>query len=112
MPKIRLDQVEEGMTVARDVKNMDDMLLIPSGCELTARHIDLLHTWGVGEIQVEAGGEGDDAGDPLQRLSPKASEELATELKERFLRCEEPGPVQAEIYQLILRRRAHQILAE
>ena len=37
-----------------DVKNIDDMLLIPAKTLLSGRQINILKAWGVGEIDVEA----------------------------------------------------------
>ncbi len=107
MPKIKLDAVIEGMTVAADVKNMDDMLLIPAGCVLTARHIKILRTWGISEIQTD----GEDQGSTtLLTLAPDALAKLDEELRKSFWEFDAPSPAQQEIFKLALRRRARAIL--
>ena len=40
------------MEVAADVMNLNDMLLMPKGTVLTARHVRLLKTWGVESLQI------------------------------------------------------------
>ncbi len=103
MPKVKLDAVSEGMVVSADVKNMDDMLLIPAGCELSARHIRILQTWGVSEIQIE--GE-EPTSTTLLRVSPEVLQRLQSELEAIFWDFDAAIPVQNEIFKLALRRRA------
>lgn len=102
MPKIKLDAVTEGMIVAADVKNMDDMLLIPAGCELTARHINILRTWGISEIQTE----GNDAPNPLTTIAPEVLRRLQDELSKIFWNYDPNFPAQQEVFRLALLRRA------
>ena len=71
MPRIKIDLIEEGMVVGSDVKNMDNMLLIPSGCALTERQIHILKAWGVDDIEVTASVNADDEGWTLE-LAPEA----------------------------------------
>ena len=107
MPRVKLDAVIEGMTVAADVKNMDDMLLIPAGCVLSARHINILRTWGISEVQTE--GEEQEAA-TLITIAPEILEKLEAELKNSFWQYDPKSPVQHEIFQLALRRRARAFL--
>jgi hypothetical protein len=107
MPRIKLDSVVEGMTVAADVKNMDDMLLIPAGCVLTARHINILRTWGISEIQTE--GEEQEA-TTLITIAPEILARLEAELQKLFWQYDPGSSVQREIFQLALRRRARAFL--
>jgi hypothetical protein len=103
MPRVKLDGVSEGMVVAADVKNMDDMLLIPAGCALSARHIKMLRTWGVSEIQIE----GEESGSTtLLKIAPEVLERLESELKKFFWDFDAAAPAQKEIFNLVLRRRA------
>jgi hypothetical protein len=106
MPKIKAESLQPGMVVAKDVKNLDNMLLIPSGCELTERQIDILLAWGVDEIEVEAAEGAKDESDPLAALSPEALAQLAAEVKALFWKPDESNPVYQEVFQLMLRRRA------
>jgi hypothetical protein len=98
------------MIVARDIKNIDGMLLAPSGCQLSERQINILQAWGVTEVEVEAGEEMARAHDPLAQLPPETLARITTELRGRFWKPDEFGPVPAEIFRLMLLRRAQQIL--
>jgi hypothetical protein len=55
MIRVKSEALQPGMIVARDVKNIDGMLLAPLGCQLSERQIDILQAWGVVEVEVEAG---------------------------------------------------------
>ena len=109
MPKIKLDSLQEGMIVAADVRNMDDMLLLPAGCELSGRHIQILRTWGVAEVMVEATGETEAEADPLSKLSPEEAARIEAEVKSRFHQFDETNPVQKELLRLMIRRKALQL---
>ena len=100
------------MTVARDVKNIDGMLLAPSGCELSERQINILQAWGVTEVEVEADEEMAQAHDPLAQLPPETLAKLTADLRARFWKPDEFGPVPAEIFQLMLLRQARRILSD
>jgi hypothetical protein len=107
MPKIKLDAVTEGMTVAADVKNMDDMLLAPAGCILTARHIKILRTWGISEIQIDGEEQGSTT---LMTIAPDVLHRLEDELMKIFWDFDPALPAQQEIFKLALRRRARAFL--
>jgi len=98
--------------VTVDVRNLDNMLLIPAGCELSDRHINILSAWGIAEIQVEACGDSEDSADPLQQLPPETLEQLTLELQAAFWEPAGAGPVQQEVFNLVLRRRAKQVLEQ
>jgi hypothetical protein len=52
MPSIKISQAKEGMALSSDAKNDNGQLLIKSGVTLTERHLSLLKSWGVTEIEV------------------------------------------------------------
>ncbi len=94
------------MIVARDVKNLDGMLLAPAGCELSERQIDILQSWGVEELEVEASEDQVKAHDPLAQLPPEIVAKLSDDLRARFWKPDEFGPVPAEIFKVMLLRQA------
>ena len=104
MPKIKIEQVKEGMVVGSDVKNVDSMLLVPAGCTLTERQINILNAWGVTELEVLVA-EGCEAADPLANLPAEELERLTAEVKARFWKVDEKNPVFMEVFKLALQRR-------
>src|SRR3989304_2737295 len=112
MPRIKTESLQPGMIVASDVKNIDTMLLIPAGCALTERQIDILQAWGAGELDVQAYETGQDSGDPLEKLSPEVVERLSAEVKALFWKPEDGDPVFEEVFKLMRQRRARKALAK
>lgn len=106
MPRIKADQLQEGMVVARDVKNIDGMLLVSSGAVLSARQVTILQTWGIFDVEVEGPEDGSQSGDTLSRLSPEALAKLTGDLKARFWNLNEMTSVETEIFNLMLVRGA------
>ena len=111
MPKIKIDLIQEGMVVGSDVKNIDNMLLIPAGCTLSERQINILRSWGVHEVEVEASAA-TESQDPLSHLPPEELVRLVSEVKERFWQIDESNPVFMEIFKLALQRRIRSAPAE
>ena|SRR5450759_4314695 len=99
------------MVVVSDVKNIDNMLLIPAGCTLSERQINILKAWGVSEVEVVTSEANADT-DILTKLSSQEVEKLSAEVKERFWRLDESNPVFMEIFILILQRRVRATRSE
>ena len=108
MPKVKVETLQAGMVVAADVKTTEGMLLIPSGCALTEKQIGMLATCGIIEIQVRAGDGTGASVEPFDKLSPEARRKLAAELAEAFWTPPDANPVQKEVFDLALRRKARQ----
>ena len=104
MPRINIESVKEGMVVAGDVKNIDSMLLVPAGCTLSERQINILNAWGVTEVDVVLA-EGCEDTDPMAKFSAEELEKMTAEIKERFWQVDETNPVFIEIFKLVLERR-------
>jgi hypothetical protein len=109
MPKVKLATVREGMVVTADVKNMDHMLLIPAGCVLTEKHIHVLNTWGIAEVQLESGAAVEDSGDVLQEMPAEILEQTRRELTGIFWDPIDKSSIQAEAFDLVLRRKVRNI---
>jgi hypothetical protein len=112
MPNVKLESLQVGMVVTTDVRNMDNMLLIPAGCALSERQIDVLNAWGIPEVQVQASDDSEESTDILQRLPPETLAKITAELEELFWEPIEKNPVQREVFGLVLRRRARQVLGK
>ena len=94
------------MTVSCDVKNIDNMLILPAGGHLTERQIDILRAWGVEEIDVQVSEEAPTETDPLSQMTPEAIASLTAQIKARFWSPDETHPAFRELLQLVVRRRA------
>lgn len=105
MPRTKTESLQPGMVVASDVKNIDGMLLIPVGAELSERQIDILQAWGVAEIEVQAGANAEANGDPLAKLPPEVLEKWTAEAKGLFWKLDENSLIEMEVLKLMLHRR-------
>jgi hypothetical protein len=108
--RVKAEELSPGMVVAREVKNIDGMLLAPAGCELSERQIGILQAWGIAEVEVEANEEQARSRDPLAQLPPENLAQITAGLRARFWKPDDFGPVPAEIFKLMLVRQAKQIL--
>lgn len=52
MPQIEITKAEPGMVLAADVVGPGDKVLVTAGSELSGRHIELLRTRDVTEVEV------------------------------------------------------------
>lgn len=94
------------MVVASDVKNLDNMLLVPAGAALAERQINILRAWGVPEVEVELGEDQASSADPLSLWPPEEAARLTAAVRSRFWELEDSNPVQMAIFKLVLDRRA------
>ena len=105
MQKLRLENLKEGMITAAEVKNLDDMLLLPAGCQLTSRHIKILRSWGVPEVVVEsAGEEADPDRAALANIDPVFAEKIQDRIRSRFREWNADHPFHQELLRLLVVR--------
>ena len=93
MIRIKSEALQPGMVVARDVKNIDGMLLAPSGCQLSERQIGILQAWGITEVEVEAGEEMANPTIRSAQLPPETLARITAELRARYWKPDEFGPL-------------------
>ena len=105
MAKVKVENLEPGMIAGADVKNLDGMLLMPAGGELSERHIRILNTWGIAEVAVRTDDQAEDEAAARRPVPAEASPARVRELKARFYQFEETNAVQQEILRLLLRRQ-------
>ncbi len=73
---VDVQSLKTGRILAADVKNSHGQLLIKKGVEVTDRHVRVLKSWGVVDVQVEGLGEGEGEnevaaeGVPVERYDP------------------------------------------
>lgn len=75
MAQIAVDQVQAGMVLAAEVQDRRGRLLIPSGRELDAKHVQALKMWGITRVEI-------DGDDPSADGSPAASPEMLERARE------------------------------
>ncbi len=108
MTKVKIENLRAGMILAADIKNMDDVLLAPAGCEVSDRFINIFQTWGINEVQIEGAEDAQEAVEVEVTVTP----EILDEMKAQFWSLDETNPVHVEILNIMARRLArHKITA-
>ena len=97
MIRIDLDKAKPGMVLAKPVNNLQNMLLLKERVELTERNIQMLRSWGVGEIWVD-GGQTSVPSDKAQNFDALQAA-IDHELQEKFANVAD-DPLMMEIMRL------------
>jgi len=85
MTYLAAENAQVGMVLAHEVVDARGRLLIPSGKELTERHVGALGMWGITHIEIQG-----DAEKPPLEIDAEALAEADAEVEERFMTA---GPV-------------------
>jgi HD-like signal output (HDOD) protein len=104
MALVSIEQLDLGMILVEDVKDMNGRLLIANGVRIEAPHIRVLKMWGISEVSVE----GDDPG-PEGSKSVVNTEQMdlaAREIIKAFADLDLEHPAIKEIVKLSIPYRA------
>ena len=82
MAKIKVNELQVGMTLTSDVCDPNGRLLLGEGCELNEKHLKALNAWGV--ISVEIDSDDMPEGSSLSEVSPEVLAEIEAQVKNRF----------------------------
>jgi hypothetical protein len=110
MAMVRIDALKTGSTLTKDVKNSQGQLLLRAGTVIQERHLMLLSSWGVVEVDIL----GDEAGVTNPQPFTTAAEaerarrlaEIKESLREKFQHTDLSSPIMAEILELCAQRKA------
>lgn len=108
---IHLNHIRPGMVVASDVKNLDSMVLFPSGYTLTEKHLLLLRAWGVTEVDVKGVGDQKLHEKVLEKLDPKILAHAEIQANDLFHHAGLKHSMLKELYSLCTTRKAQRIKA-
>jgi len=80
---LRIDQIQVGMTLGKDLLSPQGRMLLPKGTMLTDKHLRICKVWGVLEAEIEESPQSDIAPQQRTEIDPKiisAAEEVAATL--------------------------------
>lgn len=82
MAKIKVKNLQIGMTLTADVCDPNGRFLLGEGCEINEKHIKALNAWGVISVQIHD----DDIPDAQEKLevSPEIFKAVEEQVKIRF----------------------------
>lgn len=83
MAKIKVKELEAGMTLTADVCDPNGRFLLGKGCVLEEKHLKALHAWGV--ISVEISGDEMPEDSLMTELSPEVFKALEEQVSSRFI---------------------------
>jgi hypothetical protein len=104
---VAVDDLEVGMILAEDVLDQQGRLLLPSGSDLTDRHLRAFQMMGI--LAVKVRGTGAEPPEPV--LSPEILAEAEARVRARLHNNDLEQPVIAEIYRFAVQREARRLAA-
>lgn len=105
MAIIDVSNAQAGMVLSADVLDKRGRLLMPSGKELSEKHLGALPAWGVTHIEVE----GDDIEGAEQEVEPWALDAATAEIDRLFSRVNREHPMMLALAEVCVQRKAAQI---
>lgn len=82
MAKIKVKDLQIGMTLVADVCDPNGRFLLGTGCELNEKHVKALNAWGVISVEISD----DDVPEDQKKIeiSPEIYSAIAEQVKSRF----------------------------
>lgn len=98
------------MVLKNAVNDVTGQLLLGEGVEIISKHITILKTWGVTEVEIEGDAQGDAVEDALTQVDEEALHNAEKELQKLFgLADLENSSVTKEIFRLTVRHKAEML---
>jgi hypothetical protein len=110
MPKVRVEDLQEGMILGTDVVSSHGQVVLPNGIMLSAKHIALIQTYGIDLLEVDQLPQINDGVSPLTLLPEQTVESIKQELQ-AYMR-ETQGEWNEQLFQICLERKAAEYLAK
>lgn len=104
MARILLDQVQPGMVLDQPVTNANGRMLIPTGSELSEKHIKAMKMWGIPDVSVKGADDGNNGG--TGGIDPQKLEAAQASLADAFRHTNQDLPAMQEIYKLAVIQHA------
>ncbi len=106
MGKIPTDNLIPGMVLASDVRDRSGRLLLRGGTELNDRHLYILRTWGIIEVEL-AGAEEDPEGPEFANgIAPELWSAIEGEITPLFHHADLSHPAVRELLRIRIDREA------
>lgn len=103
MAKLTIGDIEAGMILASDVKDRAGRVLLKSGIELVEKHLKILKSWGVVQVEI-AGGERVTAYQMVIEHHPELQQEAEGIVKELFRHVDSEHPLFLELIPIWVKR--------
>lgn len=98
MPKVKLRELQPGVQLAKDAMNTYGRLLLTAGVILEERHLEVLRTWGVVEVEIVGDeSEGEDNDIDFASLPAELKSAINRQLQQQFKHCDLTHPMLKEL---------------
>jgi len=109
MARLRIDELESGMVVARDVCDRSGRLLLSAGSPLQERHLTVFRTWGVYTVDISTPEELPGPSQTIP-LDPELWAEVEPGVAHRFRNTDRSNPAINVLFELSVQRLAQRQL--
>jgi hypothetical protein len=106
MAIIPTSKLTHGMVLKNAVKDITGLLLLGEGIEICGKHITILKTWGITEVDIEGDVKGDAVEDVVIQVDEETLYKSEKELQELFTFTDlNNSPVTKEIFRLSVQHK-------
>ncbi len=110
MALLDIDSLTPGMKVGKDVVEASGQVLLRTGTEITEKHLRVLRSWGIQQVEIEGPKPPDSEDALLARATPAVLDRAHAAVAERFHHADPGHPAIAELMRLaVLVEIRHQI---
>jgi hypothetical protein len=100
MGKVNLENISPGMVLGKDVKERSGRVLLRAGTEISDRHMNILKTWGVTEVDVENLTQQEVNAQVTQQLDPAALKIAEEQVSYLFSHTDKEHPAMRELMRI------------
>jgi hypothetical protein len=104
MNSVKIKLIREGMVTATEVKDRTGRTLLASGKTITSKHLKVLKTWGITEINIMSSKESPSDSEQIDKIIP-VDPSIIKEMDKLFQFTDRRHPVVSEFYNLCLTRK-------
>jgi hypothetical protein len=104
--KVTLDNLTPQMVLGADVRDRSGRLLLGGGTELTERHLYILRTWGVVEVEIVGIEDGCTDTKAPETIDPKLLEPIESKIYPIFSHTDKEHPAIKELMRMRIIREA------
>ena len=105
MNSVKIKLIREGMVTATEVKDRTGRTLLASGKTITSKHLKVLKTWGIAEVNIMSSKESPSNSEEVDKSIP-VDPSIIKEMDQLFQFTDRRHPFVNEIYNLCLTRKA------
>jgi hypothetical protein len=104
--RILTDNLAPGMILGADVRDRSGRLLLGTGTELSERHLFILRTWGVVEVEIAGAQEGGDDSKSANTIDPALWAAIERKIAPLFRHADNSHPAIKELMCMRILREA------